>query len=129
MATDDAISSKASTISHHSTSSNGHDAIVPFIGTQLLNTMEVSITPMNKESTTITNSVKSGMSKVIPKYYVILKSQRINTLMKRDDPDWTDLKNNVQIQIDSELKERMVREAQKVRLQFGNPGRNFLIDS
>ena len=114
---------------HKVVTESGHDPIKPLPGQELLNTMEVSITPMNEEFTTITDSAKTCEYKIIPKKYFILKSQRINAVMKRDDPDWEDLKNQVQIQIDSELKDRMLKEAQKVGLRFGKVDRKFLVEN
>ena len=108
---------------------SGRDAISPLTGEEIVNTMEVSITPMNEEFTTITDSAKTSEYKIIPKDYFLLKLQRINTVMKKDDPDWEELKNKVQIQIDSELKDRMLKEAQKVGLRFGRDDRKFLVEN
>ena len=114
---------------HDDVTQNEHGALLPLTGAKVLDTMEVSITPMNDEFTTITDSVKSCEYKIIPKDYFIMKSQRINALMKRDDPHWETLKNKVQVHIDSELKDRMLKEAQNVGLHFGKVNRKFLVEN
>ena len=48
---------------------SAHDAV-----NNILNTMEVSVTLMNEEFTTITDSAKTCEYKIIPKDYFILKS-------------------------------------------------------
>ena len=108
---------------------SGHDFITPLTGEELVNTMDVSITPMNEEFTAITDSTKTSEYKIIPKYYFLLKSQRVNAVMKKYDPDWEDIKNKVQVQIDSELKDKMLKEAQKVGLRFGKDDRKFLVEN
>ena len=73
--------------------------------------MTVSITPMQEEFTNIIDSVKSVDMKTIPKDYFVAKGQRINLAMKKNH-NWSDLKYRVKMRIDSELKERMLVEAQ-----------------
>lgn len=103
---------------------SAHDAV-----DNILNTMEVSITPMNEEFTTITDSAKTCEYKIIPNDYFILKSQSINAVMKSNNPDWEDIRNKVQVHIDSELKDRMLKEAQKVGLYFGKLDRKCLLEN
>ena len=45
---------------------------------QDMTNVEVNISPSNEEFTTITDSVKSSINKMIPKDYFILKNQQIN---------------------------------------------------
>lgn len=80
--------------------------------------MTVSVPPMHEEFTTITESVKEKLAKVITKKYFVTKGQRVNKDMKNSDPDWESLKAKVTKMIDSALKEEMVVEAQRIKLKY-----------
>ena len=54
---------------------------------KILEFMEVSVTPMNEEFTTITDSVKTQALNTIPKDYLVTNGQRINKTMKVQDDD------------------------------------------
>ena len=91
--------------------------------------MTVSVEPMVEEFTTITESVAANEIKVIPKDYFVTKSQQVNKTMKQADSLWGVLKIKVQSLIDSELKDRMVIEAQKLKLKYGKQDQNFLVEN
>ena len=75
--------------------------------------------------TAITDSEKM---KVIPKDYFVTKGQRVNKEMMEKDPKWLDLKGKVQTMIDSALKEEMVLEAQRIKLEYGGENHKLLVD-
>ena len=91
--------------------------------------MTVSVEPMVEEFTTITESVAASDIKVISKDYFVTKSQRINKAMMQVDSSWGALKMKVQSMIDSELKDRMVIEAQKLKLKYGKQDQKFLVEN
>ena len=66
--------------------------------------------------------------KVIPKDYFVTKGQRVNKEMMEKDPKWLDLKGKVQTMIDSALKEEMVLEAQRIKLEYGGENHKLLVD-
>ena len=81
--------------------------------------IEVSITPMNEEFTTITDSVKSAVLKAIPKDYFILRNQRMNVSMREEDTEWKEIKYKVDTSIDTELTQVIMNEAIRLKLKFG----------
>ena len=44
-----------------------------------------------------------------------------------NDPKWLDLKGKVQSMIDSALKEEMVLEAQRIKLEYGGENRKLFL--
>ena len=44
-----------------------------------------------------------------------------------NDPKWLDLKGKVQAMIDSAIKEEMVLEAQRIKLEYGGENRKLLL--
>ena len=91
--------------------------------------MAVKVKPMIEEYTTISESVKSRDTKKTPTNYFVTKGQGINKEMDKRDPDWKNLKNTVQKMINSELKDRMLLEAQKVGLEYGTGDKKLLVEN
>ena len=84
---------------------------------------------MDKEFTTITESIRSQNMKQILKDYFVTKGQRINHDMRKIDPEWTVLKARVQKMIDLELNEQMVIEAQRLNFQYGEKDTKLLVEN
>ena len=108
---------------------NNHEPIVKKKEKEVIEEMTVSITPMNDEFTTITDSVKGKDVKLIVKDYFITKGQRVNKEMKDIDSDWEHLKSQVQKRIDSSLKEEMVLEAQRLALTYTKKDQKVLVEN
>ena len=95
----------------------------------VMKTMTVSVEPMVEEFTTITESFTDKSVKLIPKDYFITKGQRVNSEMKKLDPEWEDLKAKVNEMINSELKEEMVVEAQRIKLKYVEKNHKVLVQN
>ena len=76
------------------------------------------------EEDTATTITEPYITKKISKRYFLNVDQRINKEARDKHPEWQDLKKNVGLLIDGELKEKMTVEAQLIGLKIFDDGGN-----
>ena len=81
------------------------------------------------EEDTATTITEPYITKKISKRYFLNVDQRINKEARDKNPEWQDLKKNVGLLIDGELKEKMTVEAQHIGLKIFHVGGESLVQN
>ena len=81
------------------------------------------------EEDTATTITEPYITKKISKRYFLNVDQRINKEARDKHPEWQDLKKNVGLLIDGELKEKMTVEAQLIGLKIFDDGGESLVQN